>query len=52
MSVDEMTGVQALEFPYSYGQPSVNSATKPDPMLNAHQEWIDGLADAAKKAKA
>ncbi|MFK0161914.1 SRPBCC domain-containing protein [Rhizobium sp. NPDC090279] len=25
------------------------AATKPNPMLNAHQEWIDGLAGAAAR---
>ena len=25
------------------------SRTKPNPMLNAHQEWIEGLASAAAK---
>ncbi|WP_050183873.1 SRPBCC domain-containing protein [Domibacillus robiginosus] len=25
--------------------------TKPDPMLNGHQEWIDGLAEAASQQK-
>jgi len=27
------------------------AATKPNPMLNAHQEWIEGLAGAALHAK-
>jgi hypothetical protein len=22
--------------------------TKPNPMINGHQEWLDGLVDAAK----
>ncbi|HEI8866658.1 SRPBCC domain-containing protein [Serratia sp. AKBS12] len=25
--------------------------TRPNPMLNAHQEWIDGLAQAARQAR-
>jgi hypothetical protein len=34
------------------GQPARELAqTKPNPMLNAHQEWIDGLAGAAAKRK-
>ncbi|MBV7536580.1 SRPBCC domain-containing protein [Duganella sp. sic0402] len=34
------------------GQPARGLAvTKPNPMLNAHQEWIDGLAAAAKRAQ-
>ncbi|MFT4075760.1 MAG: SRPBCC domain-containing protein [Asticcacaulis sp.] len=28
------------------------AATRPNPMLNAHQDWIDGLAATAKHAKA
>jgi len=27
------------------------AATKPNPMLNAHQEWIEGLAVAALRAR-
>jgi hypothetical protein len=35
------------------GQPARDLAvTKPNPMLNAHQEWIDGLAGAARRAVA
>jgi hypothetical protein len=35
------------------GQPVRLLATsRPNPMLNAHQEWIDGLASAARNAKA
>lgn len=34
------------------GKPARELAkTKPNPMLNAHQEWIDGLANAALKQK-
>ncbi len=34
------------------GKPAQELArTKPNPMLNAHQEWIDGLANAALKQK-
>lgn len=34
------------------GQPARElAATRPNPMLNAHQEWIDGLAAAAKRAQ-
>ncbi|MFZ4288212.1 SRPBCC domain-containing protein [Variovorax sp. HJSM1_2] len=34
------------------GQPARDLAkTKPNPMLNAHQEWIDGLAAAAQQAR-
>lgn len=33
------------------GQPARDlAATRPNPMLNAHQEWIDGLAGAARAA--
>nr|WP_320133622.1 DJ-1/PfpI family protein [uncultured Holophaga sp.] len=34
------------------GKPAQDLATaKPNPMINAHQEWIEGLARAAKAAK-
>lgn len=34
------------------GKPAQELAqTRPNPMLNAHQEWIDGLANAAFKHK-
>lgn len=34
------------------GQPARELAvTRPNPMLNAHQEWIDGLAAAAQRAQ-
>lgn len=34
------------------GQPARELAqTRPNPMLNAHQEWIDGLAAAARQAQ-
>lgn len=34
------------------GKPAQELAqTRPNPMLNAHQEWIDGLASAAQKAQ-
>jgi hypothetical protein len=26
--------------------------TKPNPMINGHQDWLDGLVAAARKAKA
>ncbi|HVI52474.1 MAG TPA: hypothetical protein VM661_14790 [Candidatus Sulfotelmatobacter sp.] len=33
------------------GKPACDLAgSKPNPMLNAHQDWIDGLAAAAKRA--
>lgn len=32
------------------GQPARQlAATRPNPMLNAHQAWIDGLADSARR---
>jgi hypothetical protein len=35
------------------GQPARElAATRPNPMLNAHQEWIDGLAAAARRGRA
>lgn len=35
------------------GAPAIELArTKPNPMINGHQEWIEGLAHAAVKAKA
>lgn len=27
------------------------AATKPNPMINGHQDWLDGLVEAARKAK-
>ncbi|NIF22951.1 SRPBCC domain-containing protein [Candidatus Pantoea multigeneris] len=34
------------------GEPAkVLAATRPNPMLNGHQEWLDGLVDSALKAK-
>lgn len=27
------------------------AATRPNPMINGHQEWLDGLVEAARKAK-
>ena len=34
------------------GQPARDLAvTRPNPMLNVHQEWIDGLAAAARRAQ-
>ncbi|KAK6199875.1 hypothetical protein LQW54_009785 [Pestalotiopsis sp. IQ-011] len=33
------------------GKPAAQlSTTKPNPMLNGHQDWLDGLAKAAKDA--
>ena len=32
-------------------QPKELAATKPNPMINGHQEWLDGLVEAARKAK-
>ena len=35
------------------GQPARElAAARPNPMLNAHQDWIDGLATAATRARA
>ncbi len=35
------------------GQPAAGLATqRPNPMLNGHQAWLDGLVKAAKEAKA
>ncbi|MDD2135396.1 hypothetical protein NP537_14235 [Pseudomonas kurunegalensis] len=34
------------------GKPAAELArTKPNPMINGHQDWIEGLAQAALKAK-
>lgn len=34
------------------GEPAKKLArTKPNPMINGHQEWLDGLVDAAHQAK-
>ena len=34
------------------GKPARELATtRPNPMINGHQEWLDGLVDAARKAK-
>ncbi|WP_109126014.1 polyketide cyclase [Dyella sp. C11] len=35
------------------GKPAQTLArTKPNPMINGHQDWLDGLVDAARKARA
>lgn len=35
------------------GKPAQDLAkTKPNPMINGHQDWLDGLVAAARKAKA
>lgn len=34
------------------GKPAAElHATKPNPMINGHQDWLDGLVDAARKAR-
>jgi hypothetical protein len=35
------------------GKPAIALAqTRPNPMLNAHQDWLDGLVKAASQPKA
>ncbi len=47
------TRVRILTQETQNGQPDhVLAATRPNPMLNAHQDWIAGLAAAATRAKA
>lgn len=34
------------------GKPAAElAAARPNPMINGHQQWLDGLVDAARKAK-
>ncbi|MBN3751369.1 SRPBCC domain-containing protein [Paraburkholderia sp. Tr-20389] len=34
------------------GEPAkVLARTRPNPMINGHQEWLDGLVDAARRAR-
>jgi hypothetical protein len=34
------------------GKPARTLAkTQPNPMINGHQQWLDGLVEAARKAK-
>ena len=34
------------------GKPAEELAkARPNPMINGHQEWLDGLVDAARKSK-
>lgn len=34
------------------GKPAADLAkTRPNPMINGHQDWLDGLVDAARKAR-
>ena len=45
-------GVRLLTQETQIGKPARElAATKPNPMLNAHQEWLDGLARSASEAK-
>ena len=49
--VEDLSGgrVRILTQEPQNGQPARDlAATRPNPMLNAHQEWLDGLARAAR----
>ena len=52
--IEDLTGgrVRILTQESQMGKPAQEMAvTTPNPMLNAHQEWLDGLAAAAQKAR-
>jgi hypothetical protein len=52
--VEDLDGgrVRILTQETQKGKPAATlHATKPNPMINGHQDWLDGLVDAARKAK-
>lgn len=52
--IENLTGerVRILTQETQIGKPAQKMAKqRPNPMINAHQEWIEGLADAASKGK-
>ena len=53
--IDDMPGerVRVLTQESQIGKPATGLAqAKPNPMLNAHQDWLDGLVLAAAQPKA
>lgn len=52
--IEDLTGdrVRILTQETQNGEPAKTlAATRPDPMINGHQAWLDGLVAAARKAK-
>ncbi len=52
--IEDLSGnrVRILTQETQNGNPAKElAATKPNPMINGHQEWLDGLVEAARKAK-
>ncbi|KEA51428.1 polyketide cyclase [Mangrovibacter sp. MFB070] len=52
--VEDLEGgrVRILTQETQKGKPAADlHATKPNPMINGHQDWLDGLVAAARKAK-
>ncbi|WP_205997824.1 SRPBCC domain-containing protein [Paraburkholderia sp. Ac-20347] len=52
--VEDLSGgrVRILTQETQKGKPAVELANaRPNPMINGHQEWLDGLVSAARKAK-
>lgn len=48
--VDGIKRVRVLTQESRIGRPAAHLATmKPNPMLNGHQDWLDGLVNAARK---
>ncbi|MHC3137762.1 SRPBCC domain-containing protein [Acinetobacter nosocomialis] len=52
--IEDLSGnrVRILTQETQNGEPAKELATtKPNPMINGHQDWLDGLVEAARKAK-
>ena len=52
--IEDLSGgrVRVLTQESQKGKPAVALAkTRPNPMINGHQDWLDGLVGAARKAK-
>ena len=52
--IEDLPGnrVRILTQETQIGKPAQElAATRPNPMLNAHQDWLDGLADSAKSGQ-
>jgi len=52
--IEDLSGgrVRVLTQESQKGQPAVELArTRPNPMINGHQDWLDGLVAAARKAR-
>jgi hypothetical protein len=53
--IEDLSGgrVRILTQETQKGKPAIDLANaKPNPMINGHQEWLDGLVSAARKARA